>query len=159
MPEFGVPLEIGKGRIIREGSSVALLSFGTRLADCILAAETLAAHGLTTTVADARFAKPLDVDLVRRLAREHEVLITVEEGSIGGFGSFVLQTLAEQGVLDHGLKVRSMVLPDIFIDQDSPAAMYAKAGLDAKGIVAKVFETLGRDVRRDVVQLVGKASP
>jgi 1-deoxy-D-xylulose-5-phosphate synthase len=159
MPEFGVALEIGKGRIIREGSSVALLSFGTRLADCILAAETLAAHGLTTTVADARFAKPLDVDLVRRLAREHEVLITVEEGSIGGFGSFVLQTLAEQGVLDHGLKVRSMVLPDIFIDQDSPAAMYAKAGLDAKGIVAKVFETLGRDVRRDVVQLVGKASP
>jgi 1-deoxy-D-xylulose-5-phosphate synthase len=159
MPEFGVALEIGKGRIIREGSSVALLSFGTRLADCILAAETLAAHGLTTTVADARFAKPLDVDLVRRLAREHEVLITVEEGSIGGFGSFVLQTLAEQGVLDHGLKVRSMVLPDIFIDQDSPAAMYAKAGLDAKGIVAKVFETLGRDVRRDIVQLVGKASP
>ena len=159
MPEFGVPLEIGRGRVLREGNSVALLSLGTRLAECLLAAETLAAHGLTTTVADARFAKPLDVGLVRRLAREHEVLITVEEGAIGGFGSHVLQTLAEQGALDSGLKVRCMVLPDAFIDQDSPAAMYAKAGLDAKGIVAKVFEALGRDVRRDVVQLVGKASP
>jgi len=135
------------------------LSLGTRLAECLLAAETLAAHGLTTTVADARFAKPLDVDLVRRLAREHEVLITVEEGAIGGFGAHVMQTLAEQGLLDHGLKVRSMVLPDMFIDQDSPTAMYAKAGLDAKGIVAKVFETLGRDVRREAMQLVGKASP
>jgi len=159
MPEFGVPLEIGKGRIVREGSSVALLSLGTRLAECMLAAETLAAHGLTTTVADARFAKPLDVDLIRRLARGHEVLITVEEGAIGGFGSHVVQALAEHGALDHGLKIRCMVLPDIFIDQDAPAAMYAKAGLDAKGIVAKVFEALGRDVRRDVVQLVGKASP
>jgi 1-deoxy-D-xylulose-5-phosphate synthase len=154
-----VPLEIGKGRIVREGSSVSLLSLGTRLAECLLAAETLAAQGLTTTVADARFAKPIDVDLVRRLAREHEVLITVEEGSIGGFGSHVLQTLAEHGALDGGLKVRCLVLPDAFIDQDSPAVMYAKAGLDAKGIVAKVFEALGRDVRRDVVQLVGKASP
>jgi 1-deoxy-D-xylulose-5-phosphate synthase len=144
---------------MREGNSVALLSLGTRLAECMLAAETLAAHGLTTTVADARFAKPLDVDLIRRLAREHEVLVTVEEGSIGGFGSHVLQTLAEQGVLDSGLKVRCMVLPDVFIDQDSPAAMYAKAGLDAKGIVAKVFEALGRDGRRDVVQLLGKTSP
>ena len=146
MPEVGVPLEIGKGRIIREGSSVALLSFGTRLQECLLAAETLAAHGLTTTVADARFAKPLDIDLVLRLAREHEVLITVEEGSIGGFGSYVLQTLAEHGALENGLKVRCMVLPDVFIDQDSPAAMYAQAGLDAKGIVAKVFEALGRDI-------------
>jgi 1-deoxy-D-xylulose-5-phosphate synthase len=159
MPEFGVPLEIGKGRILREGTSVALLSLGTRLSECLLAAETLAAQGLTATVADARFAKPLDVDLVLRLAREHEVLITVEEGSIGGFGSYVLQTLAEHGALDHGLKVRSMVLPDTFIDQDSPTAMYAKAGLDAKGIVAKVFEALGKDVRRDIVQLVGKSSP
>lgn len=159
MPEFGVPLEIGKGRIVREGSTVALLSLGTRLAECLLAAETLAAHGLTTTVADARFAKPLDVDLVCRLAREHKVLITVEEGSIGGFGSHVLQTLAEHGALDNGLKVRCMMLPDMFIDQDSPAVMYAKAGLDAKGIVAKVFEALGQDVRRDVVQLVGKSSP
>jgi 1-deoxy-D-xylulose-5-phosphate synthase len=159
MPEFGVPLEIGKGRILREGTSVALLSLGTRLSECLLAAETLAAQGLTATVADARFAKPLDVDLVLRLAREHEVLITVEEGSIGGFGSYVLQTLAEHGALDHGLKVRSMVLPDTFIDQDSPTAMYAKAGLDAKGIVAKVFEALGKDVRRDIVQLVSKSSP
>jgi 1-deoxy-D-xylulose-5-phosphate synthase len=159
MPEFGVPLEIGKGRIVREGTSVALLSLGTRLSECLLAAETLAAHGLTATVADARFAKPLDVDLVLRLAREHEVLITVEEGAIGGFGSYVLQTLAQHGALDHGLKVRAMVLPDAFIDQDSPTAMYAKAGLDAKGIVAKVFAALGKDVRRDIVQLVGKSSP
>jgi 1-deoxy-D-xylulose-5-phosphate synthase len=159
MPEFGVPLEIGKGRILREGTSVALLSLGTRLSECLLAAETLAAHGLTATVADARFAKPLDVDLVLRLAREHEVLITVEEGSIGGFGSYVLQALAQHGALDHGLKVRAMVLPDTFIDQDSPTAMYAKAGLDAKGIVAKVFEALGKDARRDIVQLVGKSSP
>jgi 1-deoxy-D-xylulose-5-phosphate synthase len=154
-----VPLEIGKGRIVREGTSVALLSLGTRLSECLLAAETLAAHGLTATVADARFAKPLDVDLVLRLAREHEVLITVEEGAIGGFGSYVLQALAQHGALDHGLKVRALVLPDAFIDQDSPTAMYAKAGLDAKGIVAKVFQALGKDVRRDIVQLVGKSSP
>src|SRR3954471_17480060 len=153
MPEFGVPLEIGRGRILREGSSVALLSFGARLQECLLAAETLAAQGLTTTVADARFAKPLDVDLVLRLAREHEVLITIEEGSIGGFGSHVLQTLAEHAALENGLKVRAMMLPDVFIDQDSPATMYAKAGLDAKGIVAKVFDALGRDVRREVIQL------
>jgi 1-deoxy-D-xylulose-5-phosphate synthase len=153
MPEVGVPLEIGKGRILREGSSVALLSFGARLQECLLAAETLAAQGLTTTVADARFAKPLDVDLVLRLAREHEVLITIEEGSIGGFGSHVLHTLAEHAALENGLKVRSMMLPDVFIDQDSPATMYAKAGLDAKGIVAKVFDALGRDVRREVKQL------
>jgi 1-deoxy-D-xylulose-5-phosphate synthase len=154
-----VPLEIGKGRIMREGTSVAILSFGTRLAESLLAAETLAAHGLTTTVADARFAKPLDVDLVLRLAREHEVLITVEEGARGGFGSYVLHSLAEHGALENGLKVRCLVLPDVFIDQDGPAAMYARAGLDAKGIVAKVFEALGRDARRDVVQFVGKASP
>jgi 1-deoxy-D-xylulose-5-phosphate synthase len=159
MPEFGVPLEIGKGRVLREGSSVALFSFGTRLADCLLAAETLAAHGLTTTVADARFAKPLDTDLLLRLAREHEVLISIEEGAIGGFGAQVLQTLAEHGVLDSGLKVRCMMLPDLFIDQDSPAAMYARAGLDAKGIVAKVFEALGRDARAEVVQFAGKGSP
>ena len=152
MPEFGVPLEIGKGRIVREGSSVALLSYGTRLQECLKAADMLAAHGLSTTVADARFAKPLDTDLVLRLAREHEVLITIEEGAIGGFGGYVMQALAEHGALDRGLKVRSMVLPDMFIDQDSPAAMYAVAGLDAKGIVAKVFEALGKDVRIDVVQ-------
>jgi 1-deoxy-D-xylulose-5-phosphate synthase len=152
MPEFGVPLEIGKGRILREGSSIALLSYGTRLQESFRAADMLAAQGLSTTVADARFAKPLDTDLVLRLAREHEVLITVEEGAIGGFGAYVMQTLAEHGALDHGLKVRCMVLPDMFIDQDSPAAMYAVAGLDAKGIVAKVFEALGKDVRTDVVQ-------
>ncbi len=153
MPEVGVPLEIGKGRIIKEGSSVALLSYGTRLAECLLAAETLASHGLTATVADARFAKPLDTDLVLRLAREHEVLITVEEGAIGGFGSYVVQALAEHGVLDGGAKVRCMVLPDVFIDHDSPAVMYAHAGLDAKGIVAKVFEALGKDIRRDALHL------
>src|SRR5207248_5549537 len=145
MPEFGVPLEIGKGRILREGSSVALLSYGTRLQECFKAADMLAAQGLSATVADARFAKPLDADLVLRLAREHEVLITVEEGAIGGFAAQVMQTLAEHGMLDRGLKVRMMVLPDTFIDQDSPNAMYAKAGLDAKGIVAKVFEALGRE--------------
>ncbi|MGH6770118.1 MAG: 1-deoxy-D-xylulose-5-phosphate synthase [Xanthobacteraceae bacterium] len=153
MPDIGVPLEIGKGRVIREGSSVALFSYGARLAECSLAAETLATHGLTSTVADARFAKPLDVDLLLRLAREHEVLVTIEEGSVGGFGAFVLQTLASHGILDSGLKVRSMVLPDAFIDQDSPAAMYAKAGLDAKGIVKTVFEALGKDLRRDALHL------
>jgi 1-deoxy-D-xylulose-5-phosphate synthase len=152
MPEFGVALEIGKGRILREGSSIALLSYGTRLQECFKAADMLAAQGLSATVADARFAKPLDTDLVLRLAKEHEVLITIEEGAIGGFGAHVLQTLAENGALDHGLKVRCMVLPDAFIDQDSPAAMYAVARLDAKGIVAKVFEALGKDVRIDVVQ-------
>ena len=146
MPEFGVPLEIGKGRIVREGHKVALLSFGTRLAECLKAADELAQLGLSTTVADARFAKPLDTELVLRLAREHEVLVTIEEGSIGGFGTYVMQTLAEEGALDRGgLKVRMMVLPDTFIDQDSPNAMYAKAGLDTKGIVAKVFEALGRE--------------
>ena len=126
MPEAGIPLEIGRGRIVREGTSVALLSLGTRLGECIKAADELARFGLSATVADARFAKPIDDDLVLRLAREHEVLVTVEEGAIGGFGSQVLQLLARRGVLDRGLKVRSLVLPDIFIDQDSPAAMYAK---------------------------------
>src|SRR5207342_1891301 len=111
LPEVGIPLAIGKGRVVREGTSVALLSLGTRLQDCCKAADELAAHGFSTTVADARFAKPLDVDLVLRLAREHEVLITIEEGSIGGFGSFVMQTLSEHGALDQGLKIRSMVLP------------------------------------------------
>jgi len=146
MPEEGKPLEIGRGRIVREGTSVALLSFGARLGECLKAAEELATFGLSATVADARFAKPLDTDLVLRLAREHEVLITVEEGAVGGFAAHVMQTLAEHGALDRGLKVRSMVLPDVFIDQDSPAAMYAKAGLDAKGIVTKVFEALGKDL-------------
>jgi len=153
MPEEGKPLEIGKGRILKEGHKVALLSYGTRLAECLKAAEELAALGLAATVADARFAKPLDTDLVLRLAREHEVLVTIEEGAIGGFGAYVLQALAEAGTLDRGLKVRSMVLPDLFIDQDSPAAMYAKAGLDAKGIVAKVFEALGKDLRTEAARL------
>jgi 1-deoxy-D-xylulose-5-phosphate synthase len=153
MPEEGQPLEIGRGRILREGHKVALLSLGTRLGECLKAAEELSGFGLATTVADARFAKPLDTDLVLRLARDHEVLITIEEGSIGGFGSFVLQTLAERGVLESGLKVRPMVLPDFFIDQDSPAAMNAKAGLDSRGIVAKVFEALGKDVRAETVKL------
>jgi 1-deoxy-D-xylulose-5-phosphate synthase len=146
LPEVGRPLEIGKGRILREGSKVALLSFGARLHECLAAADELAAYGLSTTVADARFAKPLDTDLVLRLAREHEVLVTIEEGSIGGFGSHVLQTLAEHGMLDTELKVRAMVLPDSFVDQDSPAAQYAVAGLDARGIITKVFEALGKDV-------------
>ena len=154
MPEEGKPLEIGKGRIVREGSKIALLSYGTRLAECLKAAEELAGYGLSTTVADARFAKPLDIDLVLRLAREHEVLITIEEGSIGGFGTFVMHALAEHGALDDGaVKVRSMILPDIFIDHDSPNAMYAKSGLDAKGIVTKVFEALGKDVRAETVKL------
>ena len=153
MPDEGKPLEIGKGRILREGTKIALFSYGARLGECLKAADELAGYGLPTTVADARFAKPLDVDMLLRLAREHEVLLTIEEGSIGGFGSFVLQTLAEHGVLDRGLKVRSLVLPDIFIDQDSPNAMYAKAGLDAKGIVAKAFEALGQNMHGEVVKL------
>jgi 1-deoxy-D-xylulose-5-phosphate synthase len=144
MPDVGVPLEIGRGRVLCEGHAVALLSLGTRLADCLSAADMLAGHGVSTTVADARFAKPLDLALLLRLAREHEVLITVEEGAIGGFGTQVLQTLAEHGLLDRGLKVRSLVLPDLFIDHDSPAAMYAQAGLDASAMVAKVFEALGK---------------
>jgi 1-deoxy-D-xylulose-5-phosphate synthase len=143
MPEQGSPLEIGKGRIVREGSTVALLSYGARLQECVKAAEMLGTQGLSTTVADARFAKPLDSDLIMELARNHELLITIEEGAIGGFGAHVLQLLAEKGALEQsGFKVRSMVLPDVFIDQDSPAAMYARAGLDANGIVAKVFEAL-----------------
>jgi 1-deoxy-D-xylulose-5-phosphate synthase len=153
MPAEGKALEIGKGRIVREGHKVALVSFGARLGECLKAADELAALGLSTTVADARFAKPLDVDLLLRLAREHEVLVTIEEGAIGGFGSYVLQALAENGVLDSGLKIRAMVLPDEFIDQDAPAAMYARAGLDAAGIVAKVFDALGKDVRAETLRL------
>jgi 1-deoxy-D-xylulose-5-phosphate synthase len=153
MPEEGKPLEIGKGRILREGTKVALFSYGARLGECLKAADELATYGLSTTVADARFAKPLDVEMLLRLAREHEVLLTIEEGSIGGFGTYVLQTLAEHGVLDRGLKVRPMVLPDIFIDQDSPNAMYAQAGLDAKGIVRKAFEALGQNMHGEAVKL------
>ncbi len=152
MPEHGVPLEIGRGRVVREGSTVTLLSLGTRLADCIKAADILAARGISTTVADARFAKPLDHDLITRLARNHELLITIEEAAIGGFSAQVLQYLAESGALDQsGFKVRSMVLPDVFIDHDSPPAMYAKAGLDANGIVAKAFTALGTPAKQDAV--------
>jgi 1-deoxy-D-xylulose-5-phosphate synthase len=143
-PAVGIPLEIGRGRIIKQGSTVALLSLGTRLAECLKAAEVLAAHGISTTVADARFAKPLDVDLIRGLAKQHELLVTIEEGAIGGFGAHVLQFLADEGALERpGFKARSMVLPDSFMDHDSPPAMYAKAGLDANGIVAKVFDAFG----------------
>jgi 1-deoxy-D-xylulose-5-phosphate synthase len=147
LPSQGRPLEIGKGRIVREGSAVALLSLGTRLGECLKAADQLAALGLPATVADARFAKPLDTDLIRRLVQNHEVLITIEEGSVGGFGSFVLQYLAGEGLLDRGLKVRQMVLPDVFIDQDKPEKMYETARLNAPHIVATVLSTLGRDTR------------
>jgi len=143
MPARGVPLEIGRGRVIREGARVAILSFGTRLAEVLVAAEALAARGIAPTVADARFAKPLDRDLILRLARGHEALITIEEGAIGGFGSHVAQLLAEEGVFDRGLKFRSMVLPDVFIDQASPEAMYAVAGMNAAQIEAKVLAALG----------------
>ena len=142
LPERGEVLEIGKGRIIREGGKVALLSFGTRLAECLKAAEELDARGLPATVADARFAKPLDEELIRRLARDHEVLVTVEEGAIGGFASHVLQFLALEGLLENGLKVRPMVLPDSFIPQDSPAKMYDAAGLNASQIVETVLAAL-----------------
>jgi 1-deoxy-D-xylulose-5-phosphate synthase len=143
MPARGVPLEIGKGRVIREGARVAILSFGTRLGESLKAAEALAARGISPTVADARFAKPLDRDLILRLAATHEVLLTVEEGAIGGFGSHVAQLLAEEGVFDRGLKFRSLVLPDTFIDQASPEKMYQVAGLDAAQIEAKALEVLG----------------
>ena len=143
LPARGVPLEIGRGRVIREGARVAILSFGTRLAEVLIAAEALAARGIAPTVADARFAKPLDRDLILRLAREHEALITIEEGAIGGFGSHVAQLLAEEGIFDRGLKFRSMVLPDVFIDQASPDAMYAVAGMNAAQIEAKVLSALG----------------
>lgn len=144
LPSRGTPLAIGKGRIVREGTAVAILSFGTRLAESLKAADILASHGLSTTVADARFCKPLDEDLVRRLAREHEVLITVEEGSVGGFGSHVLQFLATSGALDHGLKVRPLTLPDVFIDHDAPQKQYDQAALNAPQIVATALAALGR---------------
>jgi 1-deoxy-D-xylulose-5-phosphate synthase len=144
-PKAGSPLEIGKGRIIREGTSIALLNFGARMSQCLLAADKLSAYGLSTTIADARFAKPLDHDLIRRLVREHEVLITVEEGAIGGFAAHVMQYLALEALLDRGLKIRPLTLPDFFIDQDSPEKMYEVAGLDAKSIVATALSALGRE--------------
>ena len=145
LPDEGMPLAIGKGRVLREGSAVALLSLGGRLPECLKAADQLAGFGLSTTVADARFAKPLDHELILELARHHEVLIAVEEGAIGGFGSHVMQLLSREGLLDGKAKLRSMVLPDIFMEHDKPEAMYAKAGLDAAGIVATVFAALGRE--------------
>jgi 1-deoxy-D-xylulose-5-phosphate synthase len=143
MPERGQILEIGRGRVVKQGSKVALLSFGTRLADSLAAAEDLDAAGLPTTVADARFAKPLDHDLIRQLAAHHEMLITIEEGSVGGFGSQVMQFLASEGLLDNGLKIRTLVMPDIWMDQAKPEVMNAKAGLDRAGIVQTVFRALG----------------
>ncbi|MEP1206609.1 MAG: 1-deoxy-D-xylulose-5-phosphate synthase [Rhizobiaceae bacterium] len=144
LPERGEVLPIGKGRITRQGSKVALLSFGARHADCMAAAEELEDYGLSTTVADARFAKPLDTELVEQLARNHEVLITVEEGSTGGFGALVLHHLAASGVLDHGLKIRTLTMPDAYVDQMSPDRMIEDAGLDCRGIVQSVFSALGR---------------
>ena len=144
-PVEGTPLEIGRGRVLREGNSIALLSYGARLPECLIAAEKLSAYGLSATVADARFAKPLDHDLIGRLAREHEVLITVEEGAVGGFAAQVMQNLALAGLLDRGLKLRPMVLPDRFIDQDTPEKMYQAAGLDASAILAMALGALGRE--------------
>jgi len=150
IPELAAPLEIGKGRIVREGTTVAILSLGTRLQESLKAADALAARGVSATVADARFAKPLDADLILRLAREHECLVTVEEGAMGGFGAFVLQLLAEKGALDAGLKIRTLCLPDIFQDQDDPAAMYATAGLNAEHIAAAALQALGVEATRAV---------
>ncbi|MGE3622729.1 MAG: 1-deoxy-D-xylulose-5-phosphate synthase [Bdellovibrionales bacterium] len=147
LPKRGEVLKIGKGRIIQEGTKVALLNLGTRLGECRKAAAELDARGLSTTIADMRFAKPLDLEMIRQLADEHEVLITIEEGSIGGFGGHVLHHLASMGLLDRGLKIRPMVLPDIFQDQDSPVKQYEQAGLNARHIVGKVLEALGREER------------
>jgi 1-deoxy-D-xylulose-5-phosphate synthase len=143
IPEKGEVLEIGKGRMIQKGGRVAILSFGTRLQEVMKAAETLAARGITPTIADARFAKPLDEDLITELATTHEALITIEEGSVGGFGSHVMQFMSETGLMDTGVKIRSMVLPDIFIDQNSPEKMYDVAGMNAEHIEAKVLDVLG----------------
>ena len=147
MPEHGEPLPIGKGRVVREGTRIAILSLGARLGEALKAADELAARGLSTTVADARFAKPLDRELILKLAATHKLLITIEEGAAGGFGAHVLTLLAEAGALESGLKVRTMTLPDKFQDHDKPERMYAAAGLDAKGIVAKAIAALG-DVER-----------
>ncbi len=144
LPARGDVLEIGKGRVLREGSAIAILSLGTRLQEALKAADELAGYGLSTTVADARFAKPLDTQLIARLAREHEVLITIEENAIGGFSSQVLHHLATVGLLDNGLKVRPMVLPDCFIEHDSPAVQYDQAGLNARHITQTALSALGR---------------
>ena len=143
LPAKGTPLEIGKGRIVREGSKIAILSFGTRLQESLKAADELGARGLPTTVADARFCKPLDEDLIRRLARDHEVLITIEEGAIGGFAAHVMQFMAKAGLFDRGCKFRPMILPDIFIDHDAPQKQYDIAGLNAPQIVETALIALG----------------
>ncbi|MFI5409624.1 1-deoxy-D-xylulose-5-phosphate synthase [Kaistia sp. UC242_56] len=153
MPARGEVLPIGKGRILRQGSKIAILSFGTRLKDAMKAAEELDTYGLSTTVADARFAKPLDTDLVLDLARNHEVVITVEEGAVGGFGGQVLAFLAGAGAFDRGLKIRTLVMPDEFTDHDKPEAMIVSSGLDARGIVATVFEALGRGDEAAAIRL------
>jgi len=160
LPERGEVLEIGKGRVLREGTRIALLSLGTRLAECLKSADELASRGLSTTVADARFAKPLDGALIERLAKTHEVLVTVEEGSIGGFGAFVLHHLSRTGLLDGGLRVRTLTLPDEFLDQDKPEKLYARAGLDAKGIIASVLSALS--IREDgsrIIEALGRDRP
>ncbi len=149
------PLEIGRGRIVREGTAIAILSYGARLPEALLAADMLAAQGLSTTVADARFAKPLDEPMIAQLARHHEVLITLEEGARGGFGAFVLHHLAERGLLDNGLKIRTLHLPDIFQDQDKPEKMYADAGLDARSIAAAAIKALGRGDERALKLIAG----
>ena len=155
MPEEGVPLEIGKGRVVKEGSKVALLSLGARLQHCLAAADKLDSHGLSTTVADARFAKPLDTELIRLLVREHEVLITIEEGSIGGFGSHVLHYLASAELLQNGAIVRPMFLPDRFVGHGAPGEQYEDAQLEANHIVDEVLQALGRDTK--VLELKAKA--
>ncbi|MDG1709288.1 MAG: transketolase C-terminal domain-containing protein, partial [Emcibacteraceae bacterium] len=145
LPENGEVLEIGKGRIVREGKQIAILSLGTRLEEALKAADEFAVKGLSCTVADARFAKPLDLEMIRKLALEHEVLITIEEGSVGGFGSHVLDYLSNDGLLEAGLKVRTMKLPDVFIDQGSPNVMYEQAGLTSDDIVRTALHALGHN--------------
>jgi 1-deoxy-D-xylulose-5-phosphate synthase len=155
LPARGVPLEIGRGRIVQEGTKVALISLGTRLQECVKAAEQLAARGLSTTIIDARFAKPLDTELLRRVGRAHEVVITVEEGSVGGFGSMVLHDFAMAGLLDRGMKIRNLVLPDRFQDHDAPAKQYDEAGLNAAQIVATAQDALG--ITRPAIVALGGA--
>jgi 1-deoxy-D-xylulose-5-phosphate synthase len=146
LPARGTPLEIGRGRVVREGTRIAILNYGARLAECRAAAEELAARGLSTTIADMRFAKPLDTALLERLAREHEVVLTIEEGSLCGFGALVLHHLAARGMLDRGLKIRTLTLPDRLIDHDTPRRQYDLAGLNAPQIVAAALAALGREV-------------
>ena len=146
LPGINEILEIGKGRIIKKGKEVALLNFGARLEECKKASEILLSKGFNITIIDARFAKPLDEKLIMEVATSHDVVISIEEGSVGGFGSHVMQLLSDKGVFDRGLKFRSMILPDVFIDQDTPENMYIKAGLDSQSIVNKIEETLRSDI-------------